>query len=502
MKFAEKLNQLMNITHVSNKELAEAIFVDYSLISMLRNGKRGIPRNKIHVKNMSLFFANQCTADFQKHALTEITGNPVFQSTLSVNSLAYHIEKWLIDEDHHDIVDEMMTSLDMLSSNPITSTSPQEEPIPSDKTYFYYDDQGRRESMHHILNIIRNINTACSIYVTSDADLEWLFDDHTFIQELKKCLNEAIAKGFQFYHIMPSSHHLNTYVKSLRYWLPMYITGQVKVFYYPRVRDHLYQNSLIVIPQHCVLAVNGITQNNHNHISIFSTDPKLIEAYTMQYQDYLSLCREAIITHNDVRDFYNCLGEVFSKQGMILNKVYPLSANTLPKECLEQCIRSTNHIGWKKTFQLFLDEIPRFEDKLKNNVYIDISHLSSVEDIREGKVPIASPFKTIDEHPCYSVETYILHLENILRLMDQYENYYFVPTTEIRDDYNLVVNEEGIALLIKNSPPTLMLEIHRPELVNACKEHLMRMAEQVGDSGIDRNKIKFQLQNLIKELRN
>lgn len=46
MNFSDKLNFLMNITQTSNKDLATGISVDRSLISLLRNGKRGMPKNQ------------------------------------------------------------------------------------------------------------------------------------------------------------------------------------------------------------------------------------------------------------------------------------------------------------------------------------------------------------------------------------------------------------------------------------------------------------------------
>ena len=86
--------------------------------------------------------------------------------------------------------------------------------------------------------------------------------------------------------------------------------------------------------------------------------------------------------------------------------------------------------------------------------------------------------------------------------MDQYENYFFFPyESEPNSDYNLIVKEGGLALLVKTSEPPLMLEMHRPEMVLACREHLLRIAERTGYDGIERTKIRIQLQNLINELR-
>ena len=102
----------------------------------------------------------------------------------------------------------------------------------------------------------------------------------------------------------------------------------------------------------------------------------------------------------------------------------------------------------------------------------------------------------------YTPETYAMHLEHILELMDKYENYHFVPVNSMeRQDYNLFASESGLTLLISNSETPFMLEIRRPELSHACHEYLMRMAELVGYTGIRRTKIRMRIQELIQELR-
>lgn len=71
MEFKDKLNFLMKITQVSNKELSKAIAVDPSLVSLLRSGKRKPPQNNIHIINMAIFFVKKLTHQYQRTALAE-----------------------------------------------------------------------------------------------------------------------------------------------------------------------------------------------------------------------------------------------------------------------------------------------------------------------------------------------------------------------------------------------------------------------------------------------
>lgn len=500
MQFSDKLNFLMNISQTSNKALAAAISVDRSLISLLRNGKRKMPRNQDHIRHMAIFFAQHCTAEFQHHALAEMTGQSIFRSTIPVEIMADHLTNWLLGDS--SVIQELLEGIQ--AAPPIPSVADPEPPvtISPQQTTFYYGIEGRRAATREMIKMIRNMESPCSILISSDDNLEWLFSDYRLSKEIQSSLIYAVSRGFTIHQIMPSVNYLNRYVESLHYWLPLYVTGQTTVYYYPRLRDNLYRVSAFLLPGHYVNLSMGIGINAQNEISLLTSDPELVKAYTRQYEEHLALCHHALITHTDPREFMPCFLNIASSPGKTIMKVSPLSANTLPEELLRLCIRQCKNIPvWEHTFQMCLDEIPHFEARLKLTSHIDMCPLATAEEVRSGKVPIASPYKTSDDHPCYTPKTYSMHLQNILRLMDQYDNYYFIPTYDAsQTNYSLMVNENGLALLVRNTSPALMLELQRPEMVQACMEYLLRMADMTGYDGIQRTKIRYEINDLIRQL--
>ena len=121
--------------------------------------------------------------------------------------------------------------------------------------------------------------------------------------------------------------------------------------------------------------------------------------------------------------------------------------------------------------------------------------------MRSGNVPILTLRKHRPEQLCYTPETYVMHLKNILRLMDTYENYHFIPyRNELNHDFNFIVNEDSEALMIRGAESPLMLEFRRPEVIWAFREHLYREADKIGYLGIRRDQIRMQLKALIREL--
>ena len=146
----------MNLTQTSNKELAAAISVDRSLISLLRTGKRGMPRNREHISRMAYFFSKHCVADFQRHALSEMLEQSILRSSMPSSALAEYIFKWLSDD--YDIVENTLSRIshtpavpepkhNISASNHISSSNDETEYFyinsesgNIEKTEFYKDD--------------------------------------------------------------------------------------------------------------------------------------------------------------------------------------------------------------------------------------------------------------------------------------------------------------------------------------------------------------------------
>lgn len=146
MLFSDKLNFLMNLTQTSNKELAAAISVDRSLISLLRTGKRGMPRNREHISRMAYFFSKHCVADFQRHALSEMLEQSILRSSMPSSALAEYIFKWLSDD--YDIVENTLSRIshtpavpepkhNISASNHISSSN--------DETEYFYGNSGKEK---------------------------------------------------------------------------------------------------------------------------------------------------------------------------------------------------------------------------------------------------------------------------------------------------------------------------------------------------------------------
>lgn len=503
MPFSEKLSFLMYITETRNKELADALSVDPSMISLMRTGKRKLSKNPEQAKKMAHFFAKRCSADFQRQALSDMLGKASISPGMPAEVLASNLESWLRGETN--IADAVLSGIQKIS-NP-------EKNIPSfdsyadadctgeNQTLFFYGIEGRREVMTQVMRELRSMESPGSVLTVVDDNLEWLLSDYMLTQKVHNGLIEIMARGFTFTQIMPPLNYINRYAESLQFWLPIYATGHTNVYYYPRLRGNLYRHSIIVVPEHCVQYSASVGLGSTSDVTMFSTDPRLVEAYEKQFQDIISLCRPALNVHRSIADAASCFPKLFSRPGETVQAINSLSVNSMPRELMEWCVKKASGLQWAQIIKTAMESLPIVEKRLGQEPYIDMCRLASADEVRAGVVPVAAPINAGTERLCYTPKTYLLHLKNILRLMEQYENYFFLPLTE-KDvsDYDLFVNESGMALIVPIKPPVTVLEISRPAMVTAFREHLLRKADAAGYEGIHREKVRMKLRALIQEL--
>ncbi len=499
MEFSDKLNFLIHISQTSNKELALELSVDRSFISLLRNGKRNL-RNRQTIRRMAFFFARHCSAEFQRYALSEMLGQVSLRSDMPTAVLAGRLEQWLAGE--NTLVDALEEDISV--PFPDFQTAPFEPSTvrSSGHSEFFYGEEGRREVMRRMMQEIRETEDPDSILIVTDDNLEYLLSDYLLTKQVHAWLTETMERGFSICQILPPMNYINRYTESLRFWLPMYATGQMKVYYYPRIRDNLYRHSIIIVPGRCAQYSSAVQPGSTSDITLFTTDLTLVSALQRQYQQHLSLCRPALNVYHTLEDTISLFRTLFSHYGgNTIQQINALSINTAPAELLERFIREAANPVWEKTLKLHIEEIPHFEQTLALGPFIDMSFLATAAEVRSGTVPVVSagggiPLKQL----YYTPETYALHLKNIVRLMEQYDNYYFIPCPDSRQDYNLVACENGIAALIHTKEPFVTLEIRRPEMATAFQEHLLRIAERTGYDGVQKKKIRMELRALIRDL--
>lgn len=502
--FSEKLSFLMHLSNVSNKTLAAELNVDPSMISLMRTGKRKLPRNPVLARKLSIYFARSCSAAFQRQALSEMLGQRSISASMPVEVLTMRIENWLKGEGE-DIADAILTNI---QANPeavpdVEASSPPPSVAPRGETVYFYGENGRKNATILLIEQLQQLEQPCPILIVVDDNLEWLLSDYSLSKKLQHTFLALAKRGFTFYQIIPPLNYINRYVDSLQFWLPLYVTGQIKVYYFPRLRGNLYRHSTVVVPGRCVQHAHAVGPGSDGDIVLFSADENLVHGYEKQFQVHIALCRPSLAVHRETVECFECFTKFPEQPGDIIRWTNGLSINSMPRDLIERCILDAVNPDWAHAFSVYLNKMPNFEELLRSHTCIEMGRLATAEDVRAGRVSIDMFVRDPAQMLYYTPETYVRHLRSILAFMEQYENYTFLPIHDQEEsDFNIFVNESGVALVVRTTLPLLMLEITRPLMVTAFRENLLRKAERIGCDNSTRQRTRLEIRALIQELEN
>lgn len=504
MQFYEKLIFLQNLLQITNRMLAHELQVDPSLISRLRTGARGVPRNREHLKTMSSYFARRCNTEYQRKALSDVLG--IKQAlTAQEESLADILYCWLSEESTDGVGRFMRTfeSLDVEDKGSVGSSAPYN---PSADNAVYYGNDGKRAAVRALYQHLRSLESPCTVYVMTDEADNWITEDYEFYQELQSWWMGLANLGFYFCYIAPPVSPVDLAFESLIRWIPVYMTGQAAAYFYPRLRDQVHRRTLVVVPGRIALISNSMAHQTTATATILTSDQRLTQTYLAQFQDYLSMCRPMLHTYTTHESLMHCFTRFLSMEGARIQKVPSLSADTAPPELIARCMEHMTQPDLDKLQRFYLQEFNHLKENRDNSEFIDITYLASADEVRKGTVPILLSYGSDSSPLYYTPETYCLHLKNILHILETRDHYHFIPIGKDRKaGSTLMVKEGQKALIVHRSHdahdfPLSVIEISQPEIVQLCQEHLLLFADRIGYADRYRIKIMSQIKERIKEL--
>ena len=226
MTFSEKLDLLMSLTGTSNSALGRALSYDPSYISRVRAGKRGLPRRQPFLQPASEYFAQAIVSPIQKNAAANLmtAGQPWPDDPADAVPV---IHRWLAfsPEDMSEPLDRFFQSL---TAPPVTwGTLPQMEtpPVLDRDPVFFFGSQGKREAVIRFLSDVCLADSARTLHLFSDEDMDWLFDDAAFSAQWSALLVRFLAAGGTIHIIHTIDRDLGEMLGALQQWIPLYLTG-------------------------------------------------------------------------------------------------------------------------------------------------------------------------------------------------------------------------------------------------------------------------------------
>jgi transcriptional regulator with XRE-family HTH domain len=286
MNFGEKLNFLMNITNTSNSQLAKAVLIDASYISRLRSGIRNLPKNKKYIELLSDFFANNINQDYQinsvcdklsieyfnfenKEELKTIINNWFTQRNLkekSFDNFILNLSQFNFQKNSNGI------DLDLLKKQHLQNVSIL-------KVATFYGIKGRQNSTLLFLSYVLKSKQPQVLYLLSEDGLDWLTSNKEYFQTVCNLLYQLINQGHKIKIIHTIKRNFYEMLYMIDAWLPLYISGAIEPYYYPKAKDSLIMRTLFLAPDTAAVVSTTVSDNLENNSSLLFTDKKMITEF-------------------------------------------------------------------------------------------------------------------------------------------------------------------------------------------------------------------------------
>ena len=486
MKFAEKLDFLMNVTKASNSALSLYTTLDASYISRLRHGQRGIPKDTACIRAIAAYFSRHCVEEYQKKALCDALR---LSSLPTEPGLVELICDWLTQELAQ--MESVRSFLNGFSNcrarRDMAEPQPLQPPAFRPEAELFYGVEGKRQAVVHFLSEVILCPEPQTLFLFSDEPMDWMTADAAFAAQWASLMFGALARGNRIKIIHTVSRNLDEMLAAISHWMPLYMTGLIEPYFYPKKRDGLFRQTRFIAPKTGAVISDSVGDSANVATNVLFRSRRTIETYVLEFSRYLALCRPLmrIFAGQDEQSFLDTLAEFEKEPADILIKTSSLSMLTMPED-VAQGIAERMGEAHRRLLPFQSARIARFEKLLRTNSVTEIIRLPAPEDAVEGRVPAAFSDLLAGITVCYTSEEFLRQLVRLKTLLETCPNFHVCFVADMNETrYMVYAKEDTGALVIKTSTPPVVLAMNESNMTAAFWDFLKSMVGERAYSSPD-----------------
>lgn len=484
MEFSEKLVILMEITKTSNKALANYLYVDPSMISQFRTGRRAVTKKRNHLDRMAEYFATHCTTNIQRSAILEYIGADNYDADLSSQKLAALIYHWLSEPEVQKFSVSSVSLDDSLSA--------------PDTLLRNCSVHVQRKMLASFYEYVLSLDKICEIYFISDETAERNLANVQNDAQFQKLIQKLLEKGHHFTYILNPDIANDELVSELLLNVPRYLSGQISCYYYPRFSDDIFRRTLIVIPE-TIAFIASSRKNGNNYYVNFTTDPTACSIACEKVMDYLAHCKPSITTYQTQETMMQQFFELLNYPTSGIAQTTSLSPFSMPLKQMVAYMKTSGIDIFERTASHYVSNNSDYAETDSPQI-IELCHLSSLDDICSKKV--LCPFPSCEEQTplYYTPELYLIHLQNIHHLLVTSADYKFYDISEHPIfPFSYIEKAGSGALIFSSLTPHKAMYLKQPNIVQAAKDYVYQQCEQLPFTICDRAGTIAKIEQLIHE---
>lgn len=506
MDFGEKLQFLMILTNTSNSALAKNAALDASYISRLKNGDRKPVARADYLSKMASYFSKKINGSYLLGALEEV----IFTDTgrkPNAEELSKALLQWFQSYDHGNTehLDRFLTQFSNINlEQQISKCASISVDHSKDSIQIFHGITGKRSAVLTFLSEILQRKKPVILHLYSDENMSWLTDDLIFASQWAALLKEVLLMGCRIRIIHNINRDLDELLSAINQWLPLYMTGAIEPFYYPRVRDGVFNRTVFVAPSLCAVVSSSIGNQHQSAANLLFLDPKDVDCFQSEFEQYLSLCRP-LMTIFTPKDRVSCVASLVDFDKIIGDTILlhcGLSLVTMPIALVQKLMETVEQSVVDHHMHQHHLRYQSFENLTQSHHYIEILQLADVMQLDQGQVPVLYSDYFDLPSAYYLKEDYFSHLEQILYLLETRPNYHvYLSKNQLDHHFSLYVKENAGAIIAKSGPSSAVFALSENYLTGAFWDYSKKRINHLSSEDKDRSKVIKKIREYIKSHR-
>ena len=247
-RFSDRLDQLISVLGIRNKDLARAVGIDASYVSRIRHGKRAAHDKVTLALACAQLAVKKCLDEGKADALPSLEGLSVGEVSAALVTgdsradLADLLVGWLIGvrlveiqtEDILQVLKEIDgfdygEARERLLADPYWDNA--DAGMARDDSQFFYGLEGAREAELKFIGELLQEPQPGTVIACSSLATEALISDQEYFEHHQSGLMRHLERGGRMEVIHDLRRPFSEILLGVKYWLPLYLTGRVRAYY-------------------------------------------------------------------------------------------------------------------------------------------------------------------------------------------------------------------------------------------------------------------------------
>lgn len=508
MDFGDKLSAVMGILGVNNKELADAIGVDASLISRWRSGARLPNKNNTHSRRMSAFFVEKA-GNYQLVSLLSLMNLPIDIAAKKDVDFTALLDAWLGNyqgSDPESAVAQFLSRANLLGGQePVQSTYYDILPALGEQitNESFWGFQGLRDATFKLTRLLLATDSPQTLYLYTDQSISWM-NDAQFEAVWHDAFMRCLQKGHKIVVIHNVTRNYYDLFTTIARWLPLYMTGQVEAYYCPQHLSGIYAQTINIVPD--MLAITSMSFEgceDESEVRLITHKPSL-DALMVSFNQHLRICRPllSMYTADTAQKLKNEHLQFLNDKGNNISINATLTSISMPEALFVRSIEKIepNSANRSDTLRIFRLKQEIFRENLKNYKYKEIMILPAPEILKREGLPLnMSMFFGQQDYRYLSYEDIKEHIAHIIELLNAYKNYQcYLLDTSLFPSLQIQAKENCGVVFTTETDSYRIFYLTQPTVTSAFYNYLEGQLQNIPRQWHDRKNTVERLQQYLE----